>query len=146
MMRKFQTVMGLCLLCLVSGCSTFNYEWRREAKRPIPTDSITGRWDGRWISTANGHNDRLQCLITRENEGVYRARFRATYETLLHFSYTVMLDAKPSTNGVVFHGSADLGKLAGGLYTYDGYANPTNFFSTYRAKSDRGTFEMSRPR
>ncbi len=137
--------MILGLAVLTSGCSTFNYEWRREARKATPTNDIAGRWQGRWLSEATGHNDALQCLITRESEDRYRARFRATYERVLHFSYTVMLDAKPGTNSVEFHGSADLGRLAGGVYQYDGHATPTNFFSRYKAKQDRGTFQMERP-
>jgi len=129
---------------LLAGCSTFNYEWRREAKRPTPTNDITGRWEGRWISDANGHNDGLRCLITAAHGG-YRARFRATYEGVLHFSYTVPLKTQPGTNGIEFRGSADLGRLAGGVYQYEGHATPSDFFSTYRSRYDHGTFQMTRP-
>jgi hypothetical protein len=144
-MKVFQWVMVVALAAFAAGCSTFNYEWRREARKPTATNDITGRWEGKWISEATGHNDPLQCLITHVSEGRYAARFRATYERVLHFSYTVILDAKPGTNGIDFHGTADLGKLAGGVYQYDGYATPTNFFSRYKSKHDRGTFQMGRP-
>ena len=32
-----------------------------------------------------------------------------------------------------------------GNYNYDGKASPTNFFSTYKARLDHGTFQMTRP-
>ena len=57
----------------------------------------------------------------------------------------------PSAKGHVpidryrFEGQADLGSLAGGLYHYEGYATLTNFYSTYRAQYDFGTFQMTRP-
>lgn len=130
---------------MTCGCSTFNYEWRREARSPIPADDITGRWEGTWVSTTTGHNGGLRSLIAREEDGAYRARFRATYKKFLSFSYTATLTSHPGTNGVHFRGSADLGKLAGGVYTYEGHATLTNFFSTYHSKADAGTFQMSRP-
>jgi hypothetical protein len=137
--------MAALLVLLANGCSTFNYEWRREAGKPPSTNQITGRWEGQWISEASGHNDALRCLISRQEDGRFRARFRATYEHVLHFSYTVLLDGRYGTDGVGFDGTADLGKIAGGVYHYKGYANGTNFFSTYRSQSDHGTFRMRRP-
>ena len=41
---------------------------------------------------------------------------------------------------------ADLGKLAGGVYYYEGRANATNLVSTYRSMKDHGRFELARPR
>jgi hypothetical protein len=131
-------------LC-VSGCSTFNYEWRREGRKPTPANDITGRWEGSWLSKANGHNGALRCLVWRETNDVLRARFYSTYDGWLHFGYTAFLHPHPGTHGVAFDGEADLGKLAGGVYKYSGHATPTNFFSTYKSKYDHGTFQMTRP-
>ena len=130
-----------------SGCSTFNYEWRQAAKKPTCTNDITGRWDGQWISQANGHHDKLRALITAVDTNHYDVKFHAAYKKWItvHFGYTVHMETKPSTSGIDFHGSENLGALAGGVYTYDGQADPTNFFSTYKSKYDRGTFEMKRP-
>lgn len=133
---------------VLCGCSTFNYEWRQAAKKPVPTNDITGPWEGRWISQANGHHDALRALITAVDTNHYDVKFHAAYKKWItvHFGYTVRMETKPSHDGVVaFHGSENLGKLAGGVYTYDGHADPTNFFSTYKSKYDRGTFEMQRP-
>ena len=128
-----------------SGCSTFTYDWRQAAKQPTSTNEITGRWDGSWISTANGHHGALRCLVTKRADGDYDARYRATYQRVLSFSYTVPLHAQSGADGMVFRGEADLGWLAGGIYKYEGRANPTNFFSTYDSKYVRGTFQMTRP-
>ena len=130
------------------GCSTFNRDWHQAAIEPIPTNSIAGRWEGRWSSTVNGHNDTLRALVTLADANHYDVRFRAAYKKWLtvHFGYTVRMQVDRATNGAVgFHGTEDLGWLAGGTYTYEGYATPTNFFSTYRSKYDRGTFQMNRP-
>ena len=106
---------------------------------------MEGRWQGRWSSDANGHNGKLLCFVSRQEDGDYAARFKATYKRVLKFSYTVPITVE-HTNGVWhFHGEENLGKLAGGIYQYDGTATPTHFHSTYHSKYDHGVFEMERP-
>jgi len=134
---------ALALLCL-TGCSTFNRDWKRAAKTPAPAGDLAGRWEGRWLSDANGHSGELRCLLTRVDETNCRARFRATYKRVLHFSYTVPLQVQPHFDGWEFSGQENLGKLAGGVYYYEGRANLTNFVSTYRCQYDHGTFELQR--
>jgi hypothetical protein len=138
---------------VLCGCSAFNYEWRQAAKKVVPANDITGRWEGHWISKVNGHNDKLRALITHLDTNHYDVKFHAAYRAerfkwiTVHFGYTVHMETKPGTNSVVaFHGLENLGVLAGGIYTYEGYADTTNFFSTYKSKYDRGTFEMKRPK
>jgi len=130
-----------------AGCSTFNYEWRQAAKKTTPTSEIAGRWEGSWLSHANGHNDNMRCLITQVDANHYDAKFHAAYKKwiTIYFAYSVRLAARSASNGVAFHGQEDLGRLAGGVYTYDGDANATNFFATYKSKYDRGIFQMHRP-
>ena len=111
----------------------------------MPQNSIEGRWEGRWLSEVNGHSGELRCLMTRVDESRCHARFRATYGKVLHFSYAVPLSIQKHFDGWEFSGEANLGKLAGGIYYYEGRANPTNFFSTYRSQYDHGTFELHRP-
>lgn len=133
----------LALFCL-TGCSTFNRDWKRAANAPAPANSIAGRWEGRWISDVNGHTGALRCLMTSVDEANCRARFRATYKQVLHFSYAVPLQVQPHYDGWEFSGQENLGRLAGGVYYYEGRANLTNFLSTYRCQYDHGTFEMHR--
>lgn len=115
-------------------------------KQPLPANSLAGPWEGRWISDVNGHHGRLRCLISPDGEGKYDALFQAKYERVLTFSYTVPLETRRGGASWLFHGEADLGKLAGGVYTYEGAATATNFFSTYDNRYDHGKFEMTRPR
>ncbi len=145
---KFGAIVGLMAL---TGCTSFNREWREAATRTLPANDLAGRWEGRWNSEANGHNDKLRAIITVVDTNHYDVKFYAAYQNwqtlflTVHFGYTVRMETKPSTNGVTFHGSEDLGFLAGGLYTYEGRADATNFFSPYKSKYDWGTFEMNRP-
>ena len=139
------------LLLAVTGCSSFNREWKQAATQPAHAHDIAGRWEGHWRSDANGHNDKLRAIITAVDPNHYDVKFHAAYKNwqtmfiTVHFGYTVRMKAKAATNGVTFRGSEDLGFLAGGVYTYEGRADGTNFFSTYQSKYDWGTFEMKRP-
>ena len=133
------------LWLLVAGCSTFNHDWKNAATQPVPADNISGRWEGGWQSEANGHSGRLRCLITKQDRGQYAARFHANYFKILSFGYTVTLHTQETAGTVQLKGEADLGRFAGGKYTYEGQATPTNFVSIYRADGDHGTFHMKRP-
>lgn len=133
------------LLALATGCSTFNREWRQAEKNGPPADDMAGRWEGTWLSHQSGHTDRLRCLMTKEEGGAYTAFFHAKYRRILSFSYKVRL-AVTSTNGVKqFKGEANLGRLAGGNYAYQGTVQANRFSSAYTAKYDHGVFEMTRP-
>ena len=145
-LRSASVLFSLGTAALFCGCSTFTYDWRQAANQPTPTNDITGRWDGSWSSKANGHRGALRCLVTQRADGGFDARYRATYQRVLTFSYTVPLGPQSDADTAGFRGEADLGWLAGGLYKYEGHANPTNFFSTYDSKYDRGTFQMTRPK
>jgi hypothetical protein len=109
-----------------------------------------GPWEGTWVSEESGHEGPLRCLITAPtNRGhIYKARFQAKYRKLitLTYSYTVRLEVEDKGTVYKFHGEEDLGKLAGGVYQYDGQATTTNFISKYTCEMDHGTFRMSRPK
>ena len=139
-------LLAFSLLWLVAaGCSTFNHDWMQAAAQPMPADNIGGRWEGSWQSEVNGHAGRLRCLVTKHARGQYEARFHANYFKILTFGYTVTLQAQETAGTIQLKGEADLGRFAGGKYTYEGQATPTNFVSTYRADGDHGTFHMKRP-
>jgi len=142
---RFTACAALLSLLLLCGCSSFNRDWRKAEHQPVALDSIEGRWEGSWISDVNGHNGKLRCLLTREEDSRYRARFRATYWKVLRFSYAVPLEFHPHDLGWELNGEANLGKLAGGVYYYEGRASLTNLHSTYRSKYDHGRFELRRP-
>jgi hypothetical protein len=135
----------LAALLLLTGCSSFNRDWKRAAADlPQPTNGLAGRWDGFWMSDRNGHNGRLRCIITPGGTMSYDARFHAKYWKILTFGYTVPLQAERSNEVFRFQGEADLGKLAGGVYRYEGTVSGTNFHSSYRSRYDYGNFRMNR--
>ena len=141
-------IQSACLalgLVFASGCS-FHRAWTRAAATPAPVADITGRWEGTWVSDVNQHHGRLRCVLSRDAAGAYQARFHATFLRVLSASYSVPLLVTSSDGGFKLQGEQDLGWLAGGVFNYDGTANPTNFFCTYRSQSDHGTFQMTRPK
>jgi hypothetical protein len=142
--RLYWAALSLVLLGLC-GCSTFNRNWRRADVPPPAENSVEGPWQGTWHSEATGHNGALRCLMLREGDSHFQARFRATYGGIFHYSYTAELELHPHDTGWEFDGEANLGKLAGGEYFYEGRATATNLVSTYRSKHDHGLFEMKRP-
>ncbi|MDB6026874.1 MAG: hypothetical protein JWM68_3097 [Verrucomicrobiales bacterium] len=140
----FRATVIVCLAFL-TGCSSFNRDWRAAGKLPCAGDPVAGRWEGIWKSDANQHSDKLRCLLTQVSDGKYEARFRAKYKKVLSFSYTATFQGTKKDSEFSFSGDADLGKLAGGIYYYRGEISPTNFVSTYRSKYDHGTFHLARP-
>ena len=132
-------------LLLGSGCRTFNHDWKVAAANPAAATGLEGLWQGVWVSEVNGHTGRLRCVVTKGGDEAYRARFKAKYQKVLSFGYTVPLEVERTEGEFRFQGEADLGWLAGGVYRYDGRAGLTNFFSTYSCKYDHGTFRMGRP-
>ena len=131
-------------LLLFAGCSTFQRDWNRLANAPAPS-GIEGRWEGIWKSDVSRHTDRLRCIVSGSGEQTFLARFHARYGKIFSFGYTVPLTTEQQGNRYDFSGEANLGWYAGGRYTYRGSATTTNFLSTYRCKSDHGTFQMHRP-
>ena len=106
---------------------------------------MEGRWQGTWVSEVNHHNGTLRCLLTKNPDGDYHARFKATYAEILSFGYAVNLKVQENGDSINFEGDANLGKLAGGVYHYVGNATATNFFASYACPKDHGTFQMQRP-
>ena len=135
---------ALTLLFLASGC-TFNHDWKQATRQSSPAAGLEGPWEGSWKSDVDGHSGRLRSLIRKKTDALYEARFHANYRKILTFNYTVLLTTERTHGAFQFHGAANLGWYAGGVYKYEGHADATNFFSTYSSKYDRGTFELRRP-
>ena len=132
----------LAIVPFVIGCSTFNRDWR--ALDNAQLSGIEGKWTGRWLSDANGHNGKLRCIISKSEDGTYLSRYRASYQWILRFEYAAPLEVSAGSGKTAFTGQADLGKLAGGTYHYKGDIVKDRFSAEYRSKYDHGIFEMQR--
>ena len=144
-MKKFLVLFTTFATVVLTGCSSFHKEWKAAMNRPVPTNSIEGPWAGDWRSDKNGHHGSLRCVVTKTSETAYRAHFRAHFWKIFRYTYAATLNGT-ETNGVVaLRGEANLGKLAGGVYKYEGKATPTDFQSNYESKYDHGHYQMARP-
>jgi hypothetical protein len=130
------------LAALVSNAADFKRRWSQNAPPPTASNGLQGRWQGEWISEANGHRGALRCLLVRGEAGDYKATFHAVYARILRVCYTVPLHGQWSEGKLELEGDADLGPLAGGIYHYEGEAGETEFVCIYRCKYDHGTFRM----
>jgi hypothetical protein len=131
---------------LLTGCSTsFNREYKTALAEPIPSTDIAGPWEGKWVSDKNGHTGKLRAVLRQTSANEYNAYFHATFWKIFRASYRVPLKADDRNGRTILSGEADLGRLSGGVYTYQGEATPDEFFSTYKSKYDHGTFQMKRP-
>ena len=129
---------------MLTACSSFNPDWK-SLDHQSSLSGIEGRWTGIWKSDRNQHTGRLRCILTRQTDARYLARFEAKFWKLFTAHYAVPLSVRPRGDEWEFFGTENLGWYAGGRYNYEGVVNKTNFFSTYRCKWDHGVFRMSRP-
>jgi hypothetical protein len=130
---------------LLTGCSTFHRDWEQATHGTANTDSINGAWTGNWHSDVNGHHGSLRCVVTQISPTTFRAHYRAHFLKVFRYTYLATLNGHETNGTYVLEGTANLGKLAGGVYTYKGAATQTNFTSTYASKYDHGSYELKRP-
>jgi hypothetical protein len=130
------------LAAFVNNASDFKRRWNQDAPLPSTANGLQGRWEGEWISQANGHHGALRCLLVRGETGNYKATFHAVYAKILRVCYTVPLHGQWSDGKLKLEGDADLGPLAGGIYRYQGEAGEQEFICTYSCKYDHGIFRM----
>ena len=129
-----------------SGCSTvsgFRRDWNSPCCCAAGSD-LSGCWEGCWESHCTGHHGKLQAIITKVDDSHYCARFHGTFFKFLPFEYSMLLSAQPEGDRYLLSGQKDLGKLAGGIYRYEGHATPNEFFASYNSSKDRGVFVMTR--
>lgn len=131
------------LAAFTSNCVHFRHEWEQD-QAGTSKSGLSGRWQGEWVSEANGHRGQLRCVVTEPNEQQLRACFHATYAKLLRVCYCVPLAVEENAGRFRLQGENDLGKLAGGVYQYEGEATSEEFFVTYRCRYDHGTFHLRR--
>jgi hypothetical protein len=103
---------------------------------------VSGTWVGRWESGGHpGHGGGLKCEAKEAGPQKWEAVFTAEFGQTQ--SYNVKLEGKPGDGKVLFGGSVDLGP-GGGVFTWTGDANATEFNGKYSGGGDTGTFKMTR--
>lgn len=67
---------------LLTGCSSFNREWRAAGREPVPSEGISGQWIGTWQNTNNTHSDTMRAVLKDSGNGTYQAHFHARYKRI----------------------------------------------------------------
>src|SRR5438034_8120352 len=111
------------LAAVFNDRSAFDQLWLQSQAGGNSAESLFARWQGEWISEANGHHGELRSLLDHKNPTQLEARFCATYARWLRVSYAVFLEVKEHNGSLRLKGEADLGMLAGGVYEYEGELN-----------------------
>jgi hypothetical protein len=147
MLIRLSVAALLVALCgLLTGCS-FERQWQEATRYSYPEQELAGCWEGTWQSDYNGHHGGLRAIISKQGEGYYDAHFHATYAAVIPFEFELPLLVTDDGTAYALEGEADLGWLAGGLYTYNGNATATDFVAAYCAENnDHGTFTMQKKR
>jgi hypothetical protein len=133
----------------LSGCASFERDWRAAATSAPGRDPFAGRWEGRWTSakhrTASGFaGGRLRCLLTPLDERRYEGRFKADW-LIFASGYTTRFDVERRGGTLRLAGEHRMSPIFGGTYRYQGRVTPTRFTATYDSSYDHGTLEMTRP-
>jgi hypothetical protein len=149
-MRIINSLGKFAVVCLavssLTGCS-FDRVWTEAQRYSYPEHEMEGCWEGTWQSKYNGHHGTLRAVITKQDEGVYNARFKATFAVVIPYEFEIPFYVSNDGEIYTFNGTADLGKLAGGVHTYNGTSTATDFHSYYSADNkDHGTFTMQKLR
>lgn len=148
LVRDARRLCFLLAVLAVSGCSSFERDWR--AARATPArDPFGGPWEGRWTSAIHGQpakraGGRLRCIFTPLEAQRYRADFKANWMAFAS-SYRVVFRTERQGRILRFRGGQDLGALFGGVYRYEGRITPERFVASYDSSYDQGRFELTRP-
>lgn len=133
------------LVCCSSGCLlNFGRDWRSAKRDGIYTDNLAGLWEGTWLSNHNGHTGKLKAIVTPCGNGQYHVQYKGTFALIIPFAYATTHSATDEAGVTYFSGRQSLGKLAGGDYVINGWANGQTFVACFRADVDHGTFRMHR--
>lgn len=145
-MRTIALAAALALAAFLSaGCACrFERDWYFADDCCVPGDRLAGRWAGTWESHENGHSGRLRAIITRCADGTYRARYHATFATVVPFAYETNHTAAPAGAVTSVCGEEDLGWLAGGVYRYEGSTDGRSLTVCFQADRDHGVFRLQR--
>ena len=132
------------LAALFNSRLAFLEQWRRYESRSVPTQGLSGRWIGEWISDANGHRGELKCVLEPVSPALYRAHFYASFAKIFRVGYATDLKLEESDGLARLRGEADLGVLAGGTYRCEGEVTGSRLECRYDCRYDHGIFRLNR--
>ena len=128
---------------LTANCRDFNERW--EAAAGLDANSVSGRWEGEWVSQKTGHHGPLRCVLTVVSPSLWHVAFRASYSRVFRACYATDFTVVQEPGRWTFTGGQDLGTFAGGVYEYSGQASLIEMVCQYKSPRDHGEFRLRRP-
>lgn len=146
-MKPHVFLLSLAFAALLSSCAgpRFNKQWEAALAKPSETSgTITGPWEGSWLSEKNGHTGKLRAIVNETGEDTYHFLYWATWGPGIRGTFQIDCEGE-ETNGVTqVRGEKKLGPF--GTYNHEAEITPSEFEATFSSKKENlGTFEMSRP-
>jgi len=140
-MTSPRILLSVLLLAVLPSCSlSFKKAW----KNPPHSSAVAGKWEGTWLSAANGHHGRLRAVVT-EQDGSHAFHYHATWAGFLSGSFKAPHKVVKQKDGThTFEGDHRMPDWAGGNYHYAGTIKGDDFSACYESAKDKGTFTMKR--
>jgi hypothetical protein len=159
--QPLRFILPLLVLIMLPSCgSDFRKAWKRDiCPAPPPANGVVGKWEGTWLSAANGHHGKLRCVVGEpkeymmvsyvpsKNSDAYCFHYHATWMKILSGSYKAFHHVVRNKDGShTFKGDHQMPDWAGGKYHYEGTIKGDDFNACYESAMDRGTYTMKRVR
>lgn len=148
MARSVSALLMAIMMCGLVSCAgaKFDREWKDALSRK-PGD-LTGAWEGRWHSHANGHAGDLKCIVkpVQGMRDVYSFQYHATWQKFLSGVFTIQCKAVSDGPGRwSVTGSKDLGDLLGGPFSHRAEITPQSIHAHFQSRLDHGEMDLARP-
>jgi hypothetical protein len=141
-LRSF--VSALALTLSLASCGTaYQAKWNAARDKGGAPGSIEGAWEGKWLSSTNGHTGKLWCLIGEGSPNERNFDYRATWGRILSGSFSATHQLQRKGDATTFVVDHPIGKL--GTFHAEGTIADGKFSACYQAAGDRGTLELTRP-
>ncbi|MBL9135633.1 MAG: hypothetical protein JNK85_07190 [Verrucomicrobiales bacterium] len=144
-MVSLRWLSGVAVAVVLSGCASFRSDLRAARERGIPPSGVEGHWVGRWYDLKNPkHGGRLECVLTRTGDQVYRMSSRSQWWKIFTSAYDANVVITPTAEGrAVVLGGQELWVFGG--HSLTGRIDGTRFEATYTVGSHSGRLELQRP-
>jgi hypothetical protein len=153
-MNTPRILLSVLILAVLPSCSlSFKKAWKNApgptfgfSEKGCSTDypPVCGRWEGTWLSAANGHHGRLRAVVTEDGPS-HAFHYHATWAGFLSGSFKAPHKVTKQKNGThTFEGDHRMPDWAGGNYHYAGTIKGDDFNACYESTKDKGTFTMKR--
>ncbi len=153
--RLLRFALPAIVLTVLPSCGlSFRSTW----KKSVSSAGVSGKWEGTWLSAANGHTGKLRAVVS-ESEPLFAASklepgavphqffYHCTWRGILSAGFkTTHLVVRKDKDTYTFKGDHKMPNWVGGMYHYEGTIKGDDFNACYESGMDRGTFTMKRVR